>query len=137
MLLLSLLARILPRILVSIGNSEIGRYEGISCGSWPGFKSNEILALYRVGGRTENSLAWLYICNNKGNKFGVFFYFYSTLNPSGPEALLLGKEAITCMISSNLISLSSISTESDIHLGRFRYSKLSAVAWGSKSTCDR
>ena len=49
----NLLAKTLPRILVSIGNSEMGRYDETKLGSRPGLGISEMLALYKVGGNLE------------------------------------------------------------------------------------
>ena len=120
---LSLLARIFPRILVSVVNNEIGRYDDTLLGSRPGFGISEIVALYEVGGKPEVSFVWLSIRKSKGDSLGPNLLKNSTLKPFGPGALLLGKEEVTCVISSNVISLSNISAESNDNLGRFKFSK--------------
>lgn len=106
-----------------MGNKEIGRYDDTIWGSRSGFGISKILALYKVGGKAEVSIVWLNMRKSRDDNLGLIFLKNSTLKPSGPSTLLLGKEEITCVISSRLMSLSSISTESNDNLGRSRFSK--------------
>ena len=126
---LSLLARTFQRILVSMDNNEIGR---------PGFGISEILALYKVGGKREVSIACLNMrIISKGDNLELHFlkckFLYSKTVWTWRLVIGGGRDNLHDLIQTDVII--QILAESNDNSGRSRLSNSSANKLRAHSHC--